>query len=82
MPKQFSYTLITLIPKEDKSAKMNQFRQISLCNILHSTRQYPNSGQSIIVPSTLNGKQCSFLEEKYRNSIIGQEISHSMERKE
>jgi len=80
---QINKTDICLIPKFDKVEFVNQFRPISLCNVIYKilTKTIVNRLKPII-PNVISPYQTGFIPGRdiHENIIIAQEVVHSMKR--
>lgn len=75
-------TLIYLIPKKDNAISLDEFRPISLCNIVYTINVTTMENRlKQILPSTVSKEQTRFWKGRYLldGVIISQEAIHSIQ---
>jgi hypothetical protein len=85
MLREVNHTFITLIPKSGKAASINKFRPISLCNVIYNTISKILANRlKLLLHKLVSPWQEAFIPGRmiHDNSIIAQEIIHSMDRKQ
>jgi hypothetical protein len=84
MLKRLNHTFINLIPMGDKAATVNQFRSISLCNVVYNTisKSLANHLKPLL-PKLISPWQAAFFPGRkiQDNNIIVQEILHAIDQK-
>ena len=84
MPKKVNQTLIVLISEVDNLTKLNNFRPISLCNVLYKvvTKVLVDRIKQVL-PSLIAPTQSSFVPKRQiiDNVVIVHEVIHSMHNK-
>jgi len=79
-PEDLNQTYITLIPKKDQPIIPQDFRPISLCNVIYKiiAKSLANRLKEHL-PHSINLAQAAFIKNKHisSNIIISQEIIHS-----
>jgi len=80
MPTNFNHTFISLIPKKSNPAAPQDFRPISLCNVIYKiiTKSLANRIKNHL-PNYISQTQSAFVANRHisSNIIIMQEIIHS-----
>jgi hypothetical protein len=85
MLREVNHTFITLIPKSGKASSINKFRPISLCNVIYKTISKILANRlKLLLHKVVSPWQEAFIPGRmiHENSIIAQEIIHSMDRKQ
>lgn len=83
-PNYLNESLITLIPKQEVSETMAQFRPIALSNMVIKiiTKRVAN-GLKLLMKNLVVETQCSFIlgRQGIDNVVVVQEVIHSMQKK-
>lgn len=82
--KQLNHSFIVLIPKVDHLAKIDQFRPISLCNVVYKVVSKILAVRlKCVLPKLISPYQAAFVPgwTIQENSILGQKVIHSMKAK-
>lgn len=84
MLREMNHTFIVLIPKSEKASTVNQFRPISLCNVIYKaiSKILANRLKEVL-PKIISPWQAGFVPGRtiQENSIVAQELVHSMKHK-
>lgn len=81
LSRQLNHTFIILIPKVDNPMMIGQYRPISLCNVAHKIiSKLLTSRLKHVMLKMISEPQAAFVPARliHENSIIAQELLHSM----
>ena len=77
---EFNNTFIVLIPKKNRACNFNQFRPISLCNVVYKAISKILVGRlRPFLDKMVDSAQVAFVPSRYitKNIVLAQEIVHS-----